>query len=84
MNRHAVMDETFFIPQLREPYHADNRHGVSKRFSSSMNFAAASCGVSEVMELVFVELLVLSLCSLILAVLLDDIFVAMLADRADQ
>jgi len=49
-----------------------------------MNFAAASCGVSEVMELVFVELLVLSLCSLILAVLLDDIFVAMLADRADQ
>ena len=50
----------------------------------AMNFAAASCGVSEEVELFLVELLVLRLCALFPDVLLDHTFCAVLPDGADE
>ena len=47
-----------------------------------MNYPAASCGVSKEVELFLVQLNVL--CTLLLDVLLDRCFVAMLPNRADE
>ena len=67
--------------KLSEPKPPGSRHLVEYL---RMNFAAASCGVSEEVELFLVELLVLRLCALFPDVLLDHTFCAVLPDRADE
>ncbi len=52
--------------------------------ADKINFAAASCGVSEELELFLVQLLVLCLSSLILDVLLDHALRALLPNRPHE
>ncbi len=67
--------------KLSEPKPPGSRHLVEYL---RMNFAAASCGVSEQVELFLVELFVLCLSPLILDVLLDDALRTVLPDRAHE